>query len=452
MKKTHSANIGGTVFQVEEDAYERLQAYLQSIEAHFRSYPDVADIVTDIEGRIAEQLLQRESSPQVVRMGDVDRVIAAMGLIEQFDGAEATQAPGSDVRRLFRDPDQKIIAGVAAGLASYLGVPPLLVRGLFVLLTLFFGTAIAVYLLLWALVPVADSTTDKLQMRGRALTLAAIDQGVRDGIAAIPQGTRSMASRGVLAVGSLIHLVVVGIARVLKWIGGVFVVGCATAAVLAMTVLLVMTLVNPVALDQAVGEFFAAFGSWRHAFKVFAYLLVAIPLALVIVTALRLFWKVNRLNTRGLSAMLGVWMISLLAAAAIWSGSYPQLDRFWQDYPATAEARERLQRYSTLVAGSSPLSDEQSRLLLGTLTTESKRRRAEEDWSSPYYWRDDHGQMARAEDAVKSLEESNRRIVESARSFLDATQLAAMQDSMARYLARAQGDLVARWEQLEREY
>ncbi len=50
MKKTHSANIGGTVFHIEEDAYEKLQDYLQSIHAHFHFYPDVAEIVTDIEG------------------------------------------------------------------------------------------------------------------------------------------------------------------------------------------------------------------------------------------------------------------------------------------------------------------------------------------------------------------------------------------------------------------
>src|SRR5262245_4327565 len=105
MKKTHSANIGGTVFQVEEDAYEQLQAYLQSIETHFGFYPDVADIVADIEGRIAEQLLQRELAPQVVRIGDVERVIAAMGRIEQFADGEAEQAPTRN-RKLFRDPDQ----------------------------------------------------------------------------------------------------------------------------------------------------------------------------------------------------------------------------------------------------------------------------------------------------------------------------------------------------------
>src|SRR5690606_41287419 len=75
MKKTHSANIGGTVFHIEEDAYEALQDYLQSIHTHFHFYPDVAEIVADIEGRIAEQLLQREPGAQIVRMADVQRVI-----------------------------------------------------------------------------------------------------------------------------------------------------------------------------------------------------------------------------------------------------------------------------------------------------------------------------------------------------------------------------------------
>ena len=102
MKKTHSANIGGTVFQVEEDAYEKLQSYLQSIEAHFRSYPDVADIIADIEGRIAEQLLQREFASQVVRINDVDRVIASMGRTEQFAEGTADLPPSSEAQRSAR--------------------------------------------------------------------------------------------------------------------------------------------------------------------------------------------------------------------------------------------------------------------------------------------------------------------------------------------------------------
>src|SRR5690606_6805799 len=267
MKKTHSANIGGTVFHIEEDAYEALQDYLQSIHTHFHFYPDVAEIVADIEGRIAEQLLQREPGAQIVRMADVQRVIEAMGTIEQFDEPEgATPQPArSEPRRLFRDPDQKVIAGVAAGLASYLGVPPLAVRLLFVLLVFFFGTALVVYLLLWALVPMASTTTDKLQMRGHPLTLASIDRNVRDGFAAIPPATRHFAARGVTAAGSLIHLVVTTAVRLVKRVAGVFVVGIASLGILTLSVMLVMALVNAGTVP-AVAEFFASFGSQQMPF------------------------------------------------------------------------------------------------------------------------------------------------------------------------------------------
>jgi phage shock protein PspC (stress-responsive transcriptional regulator) len=436
MKKTHSANIGGTVFQVEEDAYERLQAYLQSIEAHFGFYPDVADIVADIEGRIAEQLLQRELSPQVVRMSDVERVIAAMGYIEQFDEPQTAPVAPGKVRRLFRDPDQKIIAGVAAGLASYLGVPRLLVRILFVLLLFFFGTALVLYLLLWALVPVAASTTDKLQMRGRPLTLASIDQGVRDGVASIPSATRNLATQGVTAVGSLIHLVVVAIARTLKWCAGVSVVGGAGLGVLVLTVLLVVALVNPAAapLDPAVAAFFESFGAWRHVLKVFFYVAAVIPLALVIATAFKLFWNVNRLNNRGLAGMLGVWVLSLLATTAIWASNYPELHRFQQEYPAAAAARRGLDTFRTLFATVSPLTAEQSESLRATLSAEHKRRGVVDSGYRVYRFD--------PFERVEEDEQSNRRIIDSARAYLDAQQLALMQDYMAQNITRAQADLL----------
>lgn len=451
MKKTHSANIGGTVFHIEEDAYEKLQGYLQSIRTHFDFYPDVAEIVADIEARIAEQLLQRELAPQVVRLGDVERVIDAMGHIEQFDDP-APQTTRSEARKLYRNPDEKIIAGVAAGLASYLGVPALMVRMVFVLLAFLFGTAVVVYLLLWALVPVAASTTEKLQMRGRALTLASIDQGVRDGIAAIPRETRNVAARSVTAAGSLIHLVVVTTARALKWIAGALVVGIAALTVLTFTVMLVVALVNPDAppLHPGAAEFFDNFGKWQQVFKVFAYLLFVIPMALVITTGLRLFWGVNRLNTRGLAGMLGVWVVALLAAAAIWSSSYPQLQQFWDHYPAMAEARQRVERYSALAATTSPLSDEQSQSLLKTLAAEYKRRETEEEGAFRGYYYDNPAAVISAEEErIRILENSNRRIIESAKTYLDARQLALMQDYMTQYTSRNQARLQARREQLE---
>lgn len=442
MKKTHSANIGGTVFQIEEDAYEHLQAYLQSIETHFRSYPDVAEIVSDIEGRIAEQLLERDTALQIVRMMDVERVIAAMGRTDQFAEASTDQTAQGPARKLFRDPDQKIIAGVAAGLAAYLGVPPLLVRLALVLLVFFFGTALVVYLLLWALVPMASSTTDKLQMRGRPMTLASIDQGVRDGIASIPTGARNVAAQGVMAAGSLIYLVVVTVGRVLRRIAGVFVVGSAALGVLILTVLLVMALVNAGAppLHPDVAAFLASFGTWQHLFKVLVYLLAIIPLTLVIITGLRLFWGARNLNTRGLTGLLGVWLVALLATAAIWSSSYPELRKYWEEYPAVAEARREVDRFSALAATVAPLSDEQSRALLSTLTAEH-RRRAELERYPTYRYRGPGAHLQYEEERLRARQESARRIIESARSYLDAQQLALLEDSMTRYITRAQATL-----------
>jgi phage shock protein PspC (stress-responsive transcriptional regulator) len=457
MKKTHSANIGGTVFQVEEDAYEKLQDYLQSIHTHFNFYPDVADIVADIEGRIAEQLLQREFAARVVQMSDVEHVIEAMGRIEQFDDPATSAAPAtgqalpSEGRKLFRDPDHKVIAGVASGLAAYLGLPVLLVRITFLVLLFFFGTALVAYLLIWALAPVAGSTTDRLQMRGRPLNLASIDQGVRDSIASIPTATRSAAAQGITAIGSLIHLVVVTIARAIKWVAGVFVVGVATLGLLFLTVSLVVALVNANAppLVPGASEFFASFGGWRHAFKVGVYLAAAIPLAVIIATGLKLFWGVNRLNTRGLASLLGVWVVSLLATAAIWSNSYSKVREYVDEYPAMAQARGWLETYETLAATTtSPLTSEQSQTLLGTLVAEHRRRREEHDIRT-YPWHDRGAQLDFEQETIVAKEASNQRILGTATNYLDATQLAVIQESMTRDIAGMRANLQVRREQLE---
>jgi phage shock protein PspC (stress-responsive transcriptional regulator) len=465
MKKTHSANIGGTVFIVEDDAYEHLQAYLHSIELHFRSYPDVAEIVADIEGRIAEQLMQREMTPQVVRLVDVERVIAAMGRIEEFDEqaegpSAAQQSPGTG-RKLFRDPDSKVIAGVAGGLAAYLGLPPLVVRVMFLVLAFFFGTSVVVYLLLWVLVPVASSTTDKLQMRGRPLTLAAIDQGVRDGLGPLPAAARNVAAQGITAAGSLIHLVVVAIARTLKWIVGVFVVGVASVGVLFLTVALVVALVNASAppLPSRIGaEFFANFGSWQHAFKVLVYLVAAIPLAVIIATALRLFWRVTRLNSRGLAGLLGVWVIALLGSAAIWSGNYPAVREYMDDYPVISQARERVEIYRDLVAMAAPLTDEQADALFETLVAEYRRRFGEDatrrfgqNQFPDYSWRDPLTQLETQERTLQANEDSVRRVIESARAYLDAKQIELIEDSLERSTTAARERLQEQRERLQEQ-
>ncbi|MEZ0540103.1 PspC domain-containing protein [Fibrella arboris] len=247
MKKTISINISGVIFHIEEDGYEKLKGYLQSIQQYFSTYDDSQEIVTDIENRIAEKLLQNlkgdDKTParQAVTLEDVNGLIAKMGTVADFEAVEndevlvtgssraktnptaprtgnvpgetpggtaksetppppgtsynyksgtyeyayqqdpnagASQAANSTgSRKLARDLRHKTLGGVAAGLAHYFRIDPVWMRVLLVSLVIglpavgngffddngFFGSlsgmTIIAYILLWAFLP-GDSTLE----------------------------------------------------------------------------------------------------------------------------------------------------------------------------------------------------------------------------------------------------------------------------------------------------
>ena len=54
MKKTLSINLRGSVFSIDDDAYQLLKDYLNLIERHFGNEEESKEIISDIESRIAE--------------------------------------------------------------------------------------------------------------------------------------------------------------------------------------------------------------------------------------------------------------------------------------------------------------------------------------------------------------------------------------------------------------
>ena len=56
-------------------------------------------------------------------------------------------------KRLYRPLDGRVVAGVCAGLASYFGIDPTLVRLAFALATVFGGIGILLYLCAWIVIP-----------------------------------------------------------------------------------------------------------------------------------------------------------------------------------------------------------------------------------------------------------------------------------------------------------
>jgi phage shock protein PspC (stress-responsive transcriptional regulator) len=186
MKKTIQINLGGRHFHMDEDAFQKLNHYLESLKAHFAAEGETGkEIMEDIEQRIAELLEQKiTDGKQAVSLEDVNAAIGILGKIEDFvyegtkGGNREDEYYGRDRRRFYRDEDNNIIGGVAAGLGAYFDIDPLWIRLAFVAIFFMYGTGILVYALLWIVVPKARTTTEKLQMRGIPVTLSSIKESV----------------------------------------------------------------------------------------------------------------------------------------------------------------------------------------------------------------------------------------------------------------------------------
>lgn len=175
MKKTLNINIGNTIIHIEEDAYEKLTIYLNEVKHHFARNADDFEIVTDIENRIAEMFSEMLSSQQkqAISIDDVEKMIGQMGSVKDFETSEDDEPltshremPPFSVKKLYRDRDQAMIAGVCVGLAHYLNIDARWVR-LIALASIFLGgSGILVYIVLWIMVPKAETRKEKMAMHG----------------------------------------------------------------------------------------------------------------------------------------------------------------------------------------------------------------------------------------------------------------------------------------------
>jgi len=189
MKKTIKINLSGMVFHIDEDAFEALQKYLNQLEDRFSGTNGDAEILADIENRLAE--LFREKIADVnesVSLDDVNEAIAVLGNPEEIGemageddtaGSEQQTFNHRGARRMYRDTDSRVVGGVCSGLGEYLNVDPVIFRILFIVFTLTYGVGILLYVLLWIAVPEARTRAEKMEMRGEHINIANIERTVR---------------------------------------------------------------------------------------------------------------------------------------------------------------------------------------------------------------------------------------------------------------------------------
>lgn len=165
MNKVVNIHLGGNAYQLEESAYDTLRAYLGDAEVKLANNPDKDEIVKDLEQAIGAKCDAYLSAHKTVVLApDIAAVLAEMGPVSDAEGAASGTAEPDSVftnKRLYQIREGAMIAGVCAGLAAYFNVDVLLVRILFVVLTVItHGAGIALYILLMLFVPVARNAKD----------------------------------------------------------------------------------------------------------------------------------------------------------------------------------------------------------------------------------------------------------------------------------------------------
>ena len=210
MKKTISINIAGILFHIEEDGFQKLKDYLESITKYFSTFEDSPEIIEDIESRIAELFMAKLSDfKQTLTIDDVSQLIATMGTTSDFEASmeadepytsseqshdeEATSGETQNAttgsKKLYRDSSRSIIGGVAAGLAHYMKVDPLWIRLAFLALLInvfkfqMSGVAFLAYIAMWIAIPANADLADNLKIKklfrnGSSRVLGGVGSGI----------------------------------------------------------------------------------------------------------------------------------------------------------------------------------------------------------------------------------------------------------------------------------
>lgn len=196
MKEVKKCSISGVAFTMDADAYQELEKYLDSLKKTYKDTPDGAEIVADIEARIAELILTTQDNTRVVEKPLILNIIHQMGSVEDISEESSDKKAPEEPRiprRLYRDTENAKLGGVCAGIGKYFDVDPVWIRqGMFLPILLsflhwipfmdwtgsmmgnLFGIFVICYVIMWFAVPAARTARQKLEMNGEKITAQSI--------------------------------------------------------------------------------------------------------------------------------------------------------------------------------------------------------------------------------------------------------------------------------------
>ena len=206
MNKTLTINLANSIFNIDENAYQALQRYLEAVKKYLTGTQGNEEILADVEARISELFSEKlTTEKQVIILQDVEQIIQVMGQPEDYSIDEDIfdETPKSNtktstrVKKLYRDGDQKLMGGVCSGIGHYLSIDPLWIRLLFIVFLFGGGFSVITYIILWAIVPEASTTAQKLDMQGEAANLSNIEKKIKEGFDSVADTVKNADYKGV---------------------------------------------------------------------------------------------------------------------------------------------------------------------------------------------------------------------------------------------------------------
>ena len=327
MKKTLQLSIGGSLFNVEEDAFEKLESYLNSVRKHFVDNSDKEEILKDIEGRVAENF--SENADKIITLQDVESVIETMGTVEQFDGSDDNKEVEGNVskvkKQLYRDTDNATIAGVSSGLGHFFGISPIIIRLIFIASVLLgVGSGIIIYLILWFVIPEAKTSSQKLSMRGDAVTISAMADIIKEKIEEVHVAeNKTFIKKAASGVVDVIQSLILFAGKVIlpsaRIILGLVIILLSFSIIVGTTMFTSAALfsASPTLID---GPLLVVAQSGVAKILILSLsILILIPLIFALILGLNILAKRNYLSKLASSILLGIWFISIAVVPAVGS-------------------------------------------------------------------------------------------------------------------------------------
>jgi phage shock protein PspC (stress-responsive transcriptional regulator) len=330
MNTTVNVNLARQHFYFDQASKVKLEVYFEEIKSYLTDDSFLEELMTDVEARIAELLNEIiVDSQQVVTIQHIGKVIEVMGEPNSFkidDEKAQNKAETKAVRKLFRDPDDRFLGGVASGVSHYFSLQVKWVRLIWLLLGLFsWGGFSILYIALWIFVPLAKTTSEKFMMKGQAINLSNLEKKIKDEFEEVAnqikntdylKAKRKLKSNTARFFNAAAEILVSIFHLLLKFLGIVMVISASVSLFIIFTLMFSIGLYE--VFDIALGTPYwppidiihTGVSLWQTAFV--GLVLGAVPIVYVFLIGRFFITKTSIGGTATHLILLGVWWFAVL--------------------------------------------------------------------------------------------------------------------------------------------